>query len=128
MISSYEIGTTAEGMVNVENITADPLLPPVVVTRHYDEIVPLASGSARGVGTGSERWLFAYLSVTQRAALRIICPGASAHVFITTRDLESDASWIVYDCTMLWPAQETRELRGYRNFEIEFINRVLVGD
>lgn len=126
MISSYALGTTAESMVNVENIAADPLLPPVVITRHYDDLVPLASGAARGVGTGAERWLFAYISVTQRAALRVICPGASAHVFITTRDLENDSAWIVYDCTMIWPAEETRELRGYKNFESEFINRVLV--
>lgn len=127
-LASFEIGTTVEGLVNVENIAADPLLPPQAMTRNADDFVELASGAVRGMGTGSVEWTFAYITYAQRAAFRALCPGASAQVYIQTRSLDAADTWLVYAATVVWPEAEQRDMRGYKRFVLTFRNLIIQGD
>jgi hypothetical protein len=129
-LASFMIGATVETMVNIENIVAgETLLPPKLTVQHFDSIVQLASGGARGLGPGIIRWLFPYMTIAQRAAFKTLCSGASANVYIQSPGLADISTYYIYACTMLWPEEEMRDnLRGYRRLEIEFSNLVIVGD
>jgi hypothetical protein len=129
-LSSIEIGATVGTMVNIESIaTGETLLPPTVTVQHFDSVVQLANGAARGLGPGVIRLAFAYVTIAQRAAFKALCPGASVDLYISVPDLDDITTFNTYAATMVWPESETRDnLRGYRNFVLEFRNLVLQGD
>jgi hypothetical protein len=129
-LASSEIGAAANSMVNVESIaTGETLLPPTLTVQHFDSVVQLANGAARGLGPGVIRWTFAYITVAQRKAFRDLCAGASASVYISSASLDDITTYNTYAATVVWPEQETRDnLLGSRNFVLEFRNLVLQGD
>lgn len=91
---------------NIETL-AVPLPVPRAVHRDYAELVTAASGRVYGRGYPSCQWTFSRLTSSQRAQLRIFCPGASATVYITT--LANDDAYHTYQAVMAWPEEESRE-------------------
>lgn len=78
-------------------------------------------------------WKFTAIQKAGVAALRDICSGESAEVYITTRtdeyDESDDETFATYTAVMHWPlnAHEKRIAMGlYANLEIEFTNLVEV--
>jgi hypothetical protein len=71
-------------------------------------------------------WAFGVLSQAMLDNLRVICPGRSADVYLTTRD--DDGNFETYTAIMLWPVNlaERRQLGGkfvsveftFRNLEV----------
>jgi hypothetical protein len=125
-IQSFEIGTTYAGRVNVETLSATPGYSPQSQFLPYQESVMTASGVSLGRGFPSAKW--SWLGVIQPdmfAALRAICPGASASVIIRT--LKDDyTTYAYYSGAMTWPALDSYDqLAGRRRtFEITFTKLV----
>jgi hypothetical protein len=95
----------------VGNISSHPL-PSV-------EQVILGDGNLRGLGLPGTVWEMGYLERSQRKALRVFCPGASADVWITTPTNDSDDAIATYACVMKWPFPENR-MAGDATRRIDF--------
>lgn len=104
---------------NIENWET-PLPVPRVTYQDYAEIVTAASGKSIGRGLPVCEWRFSRLNSAQRAALRVICPGASASVFLRT--LTNDDTYETFSAIMHWPPEEMREpaIRDRLDFVIRF--------
>jgi hypothetical protein len=103
---SYEIGTTALNMVNLETLFTSNR---GIYTAHadpvdYSKIVQLGDGSKRGLGWLQTTWHFDYLSLAHYSLLKAYCPALAASVYIQTR--KNDGTFAVYTARMLWPEQE----------------------
>lgn len=123
MASNYRIGTTSGNKV-----TLDTLVPrdPQPAFAHYASYSMLGDGTARGVGWLQAEWRWAFISLTEIAALKTYCAGTSAVVYITTPDNEGD--WTGYSATIIWP-QITEPLHGdyVQDFVIQFVELVAAG-
>jgi hypothetical protein len=118
---SFEIGTTYAGRVNVETLSASVNMAPRSLYKPYAESVVMASGKSVGRGSPSAIWSWGYVPADMFAALRILCPGASASMYIRTL-IADYATYAYYTCIMTWPAIDSYEYRAgvYQPFSIEF--------
>ena len=117
--SDYEIGAAVGARTDI---------PTLCGTACHSDYYPWAvttwksTGLTRGDGFESCTWTFDYIPQAGVQALRALCTGVSAVVFIKTRTDAADA-FAVFECNMHWPrnAQTERVFGGgYKNFEIEF--------
>ena len=122
-MADFEIGTTLEGMVNIEALTP-ALSVPRAPFRDYAETILASSGRVYGRGFPSCRWLFSRLNSSQRDELKEFCSGASANVYIKT--LANDDTYHIYSAVMVWPQDEEREpaVRDRLDLEILFTHLV----
>lgn len=120
-IRSFEIGTTYAGMVNVETLTADPNMSPNSTFLPYSATVQMASGIVVGRGFPLATWSWGYIETDLFAALRVICPGASATVFIRTLK-EDFSTYGYYTGRMIWPDLNSYEFRAGKRmpFRVQF--------
>lgn len=127
-VASFEIGTTYAGRVNVETLsTSKKCMAPASTLLAYAESVTMASGVSVGRGSPSVRWSWlGFLPADMFAALRVICPGASASVIIRTLK-EDYTTYGYYSAIMTWPAFDSYDqLAGRRRtFEIVFSKLVI---
>lgn len=104
-MAEFALGTS-NPPTNIEALTV-PLPVPRAPFQEYAERVLAASGRVYGRGYPLCQWIFSRLTFEQVEQLRVICPGVSANVFITT--LANDDEYHTYQAVMTWPEQEARE-------------------
>lgn len=117
----YQIGTTLVGLATLDSLD---IPDPKSEFAHFTEYVPLVSGGVRGVGSPVAIWRWGYLTQAQRDALRVFCTGASAEVYIETRETDSSDVFDQYSATMIWPLEEERDAFHRMEFEVRFQNLV----
>ena len=122
---AYKIGTTSINTVNVESLISTVVgRMPAPASRYipYVEGVDTENGDMVALGLPTVIWVFPFLTLAQRDALRAYCTGASSTVFIETMGIDSSEAYLKLTGKMLWPQQETRDSAGRRlNFELTFI-------
>lgn len=122
-VFSFEIGADFGSLVNVETLTAEPNMSPASRYLAYAELATMASGDVIGRGSPVAVWSWGYIKADFFAALRAICPGASADV--TIRTLIADyATYQYFTAKMVWPSLDSYEYKNgkYTPFEIRFTN------
>ena len=121
-IHSFEIGTTYAGRVNVETLsTTHPNMAPRSQFLAYAETATLSNTSKVGRGSPIAVWSWGFVPADMFAALRALCPGASAAMYIRT--LQADyATYAYYTAIMQWPELDSYEYRAgiYQPFELRF--------
>ena len=104
-------GTTISILLTNKGIPVDP----DSAFAEFSSVKTLGNGAQRGMGLPTATWHWSHLNEAQRRALRNICPGASAHVYIriplNDTDLYGELEWATFDCYMWWPVrEETKEM------------------
>jgi hypothetical protein len=119
---NYRVGPGLTTMIALEalGVPAPSKAPPV----DYPQYLDLGDGGRRGVGGLATSWRFVYLTAAQWAALRAVCPGASAAVYVQT--LAADGSYRLYQAMMLMGAPKTPSADAYLDVVIEFRNMLEV--
>lgn len=87
------------------------------------KVVENLDASLTYVGPGRAVWRFGVLTQAMLTALRGVCPGASAEVYLRTRR-PVDGYWQDYTAVMRWPLgiEDSRQPgTRYVNVEIEFV-------
>lgn len=115
----YKIGATEVGMTELPGLCGSAC--------HSDyfswaQTSWTSTGLTRGDGFPSCQWTFDFIPQAGVQALRTLCPGVSAPVYIRTRTDAADA-FAVFLANMHWPqdAQTKRAFGGgYKDFVIEF--------
>ncbi len=118
-VYSYELSTTST-LTNVENFTT-PIHPPRGRFYEAGTFADKLDGHQAGAGFPLAIWQFDILTQAMVNALRTICPGYSAEVYLRTRKL--DGTFGYYTGIMIWPGQQmdSRNFRGrYLGIEIQF--------
>ena len=126
-IMSFEIGTTYAGRVNVETLTTTVnMAPKTDPLPLYAESIEMASGKSVGRGSITVKWTWGYIPQDLFTALRVICPGASAAIFIRTL-LADYATYGYFTANMTWPALDSYDHRKdiYQPFELAFTRCVV---
>lgn len=118
-VYSYALGTSYP-ITNVESF-GTPLNPPR--SRYYEagQFTDRLNGQVAGVGYPRAVWQFDILTQAMVDALRTICPGYSANVYLTTRIL--DGTFDTFTGIMIWPSRQmdSRNFNGrYLGLEFEF--------
>jgi hypothetical protein len=118
-VYDYELSTTTT-LTNLEAF-ATPINPPR--SRFYEAgtFVDRLDGNVAGSGFPKVIWQFDVLTQAMVTALRTICPGYSASVYIKTR--KPDGTFGTYTAVMVWPQaqMDARNFRGrYLGLEIQF--------
>jgi len=110
-------------------VLGKPVDPQWTYTPFSDHVV-LGDGSVRGLGFPQATWHWQFLRDTQREALRALCPGLSASVYIRTLTNESSSGVRTYGnflCVMYWPpASEDKQAGNVLGFTLEFHHMVAV--
>jgi len=120
----YKIGTTLENIKALDAFTA-PLPVPNSQWMPYQEVVDLANGKTRGIGSERTSWTFELIEdMAARNELKTYCPGSCAEVYIQT--LLDDGTYDIFTATMRWPLEETQENGWVLGLTIEFTNLVAV--
>lgn len=104
-MAEFAIGTSTPP-TNIETLTT-PLPVPRAPFQESAERVQAASGRVYGRGYPRCQWVFSRLTSAQVEQLRVICPGISAIVYMTT--LANDDEYHDYQAVMTWPEEEARE-------------------
>jgi hypothetical protein len=123
-ISTFEIGTTYAGRVNVETLTSvAPDMFPIARLVPYQETLRTLDLSDTTRGAPFITWSFGYIYTDMFNALRVICPGASANVIIRST-AEDNTTFGYYSAIMRWPEPDSYEYKGGRGiwqpFNIRF--------
>jgi hypothetical protein len=107
-ISSYAIGLTYAGLVNVETVVSKP---PRGRFFEWTTENKRGDGLYSVHGPKSAEWRFSYITATERDALRAAyCPtGKSANIFITTR--MPNETFATFYGVLVWPSRDD-ELRA----------------
>jgi hypothetical protein len=117
-VYEYKIGTTYEGMVNVEELTV-PVFAPKHDPIKFTSPVTLGDGQVRGLGWLTTRWHWDFITQAQYTQLKSFCTGLSASVFINTRD--NTGAYKTYTAIMVWPAEEPERTNNkVLDFNLEF--------
>lgn len=97
----------------------------------YSGYQELANAGRLGIGYPKASWNWQHRRNVDVEALRDLCPGLSASVFIRTPINEADGStgliiWKTFACMMLWmPDDEEKSVLNTLGFTIEFRRLVL---
>lgn len=105
-------------MVAVETLASGRLKTPVSDPQTYSRLEPLLDGTVRGLGWMTTNWKWAWLTHTERDALKALCPGASISTFIKTRDEGND--FAIYRAVMVWPEKPDIYGQRWQNFTLNF--------
>lgn len=126
MTYEYMIGDTLNNMDLLEDLTV-PVHAPKYEYMKSASVIQLLDKSERGIGLPATRWSFGFLTTDQRAALRELCAGRSADVFIRTPDDTEDFK--TYSCKMIWlPESENRQASRVIDFSLEFRHMIYIPD
>ena len=121
--TAFGISTTST-LTNLSALTV-PIPDPRSPFQAYAEYVTMASGKVVGRGWPIVTWDFGYLTQTQRDQLRTFCAGASAQVYIGTRQNDNADAYKKYQCVMNWPLNEERDATRRVSIKIVFTHCVL---
>jgi len=119
----YEIGTTAAGTTNVEDLTTSVKAPKSTFNKYSDSI-SLGDATVRGLGNPVTTWRWGWLDQDEYDQLRTFCSGKSAEIYINTK--KDDGSYDKYSCVVVWPDMSSivkQERDGsfyYQDFVLEF--------
>jgi hypothetical protein len=122
MASSFMIGTTAEDLTSLDELTV-PLDDPLSDFSPYFEVVELADLSGRGMGTPYATWTLT-LTADQRNQMKTFCTGASEELYIQTK--KDDDSFGIFSATLIWPKEPTRKIGIKFSVAFMFTNLVEV--
>lgn len=125
---NYEIGPDPDNTTNLEELSPALFAPNGVFTK-WKEDIEIGSGHTRGAGYATATWLWGYMTLAQRDALRAFCPNASADVCIRTRD--GDDQFDYYTGIIHWPKEEEIFSGMILDLEIRFthlVKDVVVGN
>jgi hypothetical protein len=122
-IFENEIGTTLEGMTNLESLTT-PIPNPKPFYRQFSEVVATLGGGNYGRGYAQVDWVWNVLTREQRDQLRTFCAGASATVYIRTRTNDNSDAYKKFIAIMRFPNEEERDSRARLDFKIAFMHLV----
>jgi hypothetical protein len=115
--TEYMIGTTLNGMTPLRLLTT--LVPEPKSTYHpWSKPIQLGNGAIRGMGWKITTWYWEIIQPAQVEQLRAFCPGASAEVYIASRQNIGDA-FKPYKAVMIWPEEDRDFLRRVK-IEIKF--------
>lgn len=102
-VYSYELGTTAGNMANLEDMS-----PAVFAPKHgrieYSRPVTTGDGQVKGLGWLTTSWHWDFMTQAQYTQLKTYCANLSASVFIKTKN--NSNTYSTYSAIMLWPTQE----------------------
>lgn len=115
--SGSGLAYSAVGMNNVEALGVQP---PLGTFRPYSLPLKLGDGTLRGGGWKTCEWRWGFVSQAMRDALRAYCPGASASLWLRTRQLENADAFAYYSGVMLWPEEEQRDTTRRLDFVLRF--------
>ena len=123
-IHNFEISATTAA-ANVETLTTTPNMAPKSEPLGYVDTVKMASGHSVDRGFPVAVWEWGFIPADLFNALRVICPGPSANVYIRTLS-EDYSTYAYYTGIMNFPRKDTYEYRsGNRQpFRIEFTHLV----
>ena len=121
MLYNYEIGLDWDNMTNLEALSP-PLPAPRGTFAKWKEGIEVGSGHTRGAGYATATWLWGYLTLAQRDALRTYCANASAEICMRTRDAHDQFN--EYTGIMHWPQEEEIFNRLVLDLEIQFTHLV----
>jgi hypothetical protein len=115
---------TGANTINLESL-ATPLDAPRSSFVDYSRVIPLGDGTLRGAGWPTGEWRWGYMSQAQRNQLRTFCTGASAAVYVRTRENDTSDAYQRYTATMVWPTDGEDKAHGKRlDFVVVFQNMV----
>lgn len=80
-------------------------------------------GLERALGRPHTSWLFKNITVAQRAALKLLCPGKSVRVYINTLIDPNTSTFKTFEAAMLWPDTDNTYTP---DFTIQFRDLVLL--
>lgn len=121
MAHNYEIGTTFGGITNLGDLT--PAVPePKSDFNDFSEYLSLGNGTVRGAGWTTAEWRWTYLNRARRDEMKTFCPGASAEVFIRTRNNDTVDAYEYYTAVMVWPIDEEKSYSQRMDFVVRFQN------
>ncbi|MBI9042930.1 MAG: hypothetical protein JEZ06_00505 [Anaerolineaceae bacterium] len=124
-ISSFEIGATEVGMVNIESLGV-PLPVPRATYSPGKTRVDLPDGSVRWLGWVRAEWFFPILTDAQRDQLKGFCTGESADVFINTLIKNQGTVFDAFSGVMVWPEREERKAGLVKGLKIRFQKLVVL--
>jgi hypothetical protein len=118
MADEYKIGTTAEGLALLSELTTAVTFP----KHRYSQgqAVSLPNGGTRYVGYAKAVWHWDFLPQAMRDQLRTYCTGASAEVYIRTRKSDTADAFANLRVMMNWPAEEEKDATRRIPFDISF--------
>jgi hypothetical protein len=115
---------TGANTINLESL-ATPLDAPRSNFVDYSRVILLGDGTLRGAGWATGEWRWGYMSQAQRNQLRTFCTGASAAVYVRTRENDTSDAYQYYTATMIWPTDGEEKAHGKRlDFVAVFQNMV----
>ena len=115
MTYEFKIGTTEAGMELLEVLG---LPAPYYEYAASTGSITLGDGSERAVGSPATSWHWGFLTAAQRTALKALCPGRSADVFIRTKI--DDETYADFQAIVVWPNSENRQASRVLDFTIDF--------
>jgi hypothetical protein len=115
--SDFMIGSTLAGMTALSSLTV-PVSNPKSTYSPWSKPVQLGNGTILGLGWKTITWNWKIIKPAEVEQLRSFCSGASAEVFIVTRQNVADA-FKAYKAVLVWPAEERDFLRRL-DFTISF--------
>ena len=120
-LTTFEIGATYAGRVNVEDMTTMPSMQPVARYYAYAESIPVIDGSRKTRGSVVATWTWGFIPLDMFTALRAICTGGSVSVIIRTTGADN-LTFGYYSAVMVWPELDGYEYRvkDYLSFELRF--------
>lgn len=114
-MTTYKIGTTQPGLVTLKSLGIPDPLPSY---EKYSQYELGGDGLEVGRGWGLAVWKWGFLTMTQRAALRVYIANVSTNLVIRM----PDDSKTDHDFTAqaFWPKRETRSGNKTIDFQLEF--------
>lgn len=119
MSHNYEIGTTYVGMENLGDLTP-PVPEPKSNFQDDSQRITLGNGDVRGAGWTTAEWRWTFITRAQRDELKTFCAGASADIFIRTRNNDTIDAYQYYTAVMIWPQNEEKSYSKRMDFVIRF--------
>lgn len=114
---NFMIGTSLVGMTDLMALSRLVAYPKSTFVP-WSKPVTLGDGTVRGLGWKTIEWSWKIISPAQVEKLRSFCSGASAEVYIVSRQNVADA-FMAYKAVMIWP-QEERDFLRRTDFTIKF--------
>jgi hypothetical protein len=128
-LGTYAGGTG--GMTDLQTLlyNIDTPVTPDLTFSPFAANADTGAGSRKGMGFPTATMHWALINVKQREALRTICPGLSAHVYVNFPVMDTASQVLVYhtfDAYMLWPTGEEGKEQNLSEVDFKLEFRMLV--
>lgn len=115
MANDFMIGISPGTLVTLASLGIfEPLSSAAEISVDFDR----ADGMVSGLGWGTDKWSWAFLTLAQYNTLRTYIPKKSAEIYIKT--LAPGKKPAVYRAIAIWPTHEQRAGGKVLDFSIEF--------